>query len=398
MHLHLNPLGGLAGDMFNAALLNTRPDLLDATRATLAGLDMPVPVRIELQAADGGLSGHRFQVRPVSEPSHPHHHYRDIRNLLEQPPLSPPVSARALRIFELLARAEARVHGVEPDAVHFHEVGNWDAIADIVSAAYLLDAMQVQTASTDPLPLGGGRVRTAHGILPVPAPATRLLLEGLPVRDDGISGERVTPTGAAILQSLDPVPLSACGTLCGSGMGFGTRKLDGIPNCLQVLCIDMQTNESGFRPAHDQVAVLRFDVDDQNPEDFAQAMDHLRDTPGVLSVTCLQGIGKQGRPTMSVELLARPEALHSAAEACFRETTTIGLRRQHVDRFILERAQRRFGTHERMLEIKQVQRPQGDSAKLESRDLRHVSAHTERERLRNLALDMAGSAGNKEDD
>ncbi len=100
----------------------------------------------------------------------------------------------------------------------------------------------------------------------------------------------------------------------------------------------------------------------------------------------------------AASLLARPEALHSAAEACFRETTTIGMRRQQVDRFILERAQCRFGTPERMLEVKQVQRPQGASTKLESRDLRYVTGHAERERLRKLALDMAGSAGDTEDD
>ncbi len=395
MHLHLNPLGGLAGDMFCAALLDAEPGLLEETQATVAGLGMSVPVRIELQAAAGTLSGRRFRVQPLSGQHHgPHHsHYRDIVSLLELAPLTPPVRARALNIFEILARAEARVHGIEPDAVHFHEVGNWDAIADIVSAAFLLDALEVHSASTDPLPLGGGRVHTAHGILPVPAPATRLLLQGLPVNDDGVPGERVTPTGAAILQSLSPSPRPLAGTLSGSGMGFGTRDLDGIPNCLQVLCIDTVTQHEEFRPAHDQVAILRFEVDDQNPEDFAQAMDHLRATPGVLSVICLQGIGKQGRPTMSVELLARPEAMQDAIVACFQETTTIGLRRQYVDRCVLNREQHQIEIQERVLEIKQVQRPTGRSTKLESRDLRHVSGHAERERLRSLAVNTAGSAG-----
>ena len=387
MHLHLNPLGGLAGDMFCAALLDACPDLLSVVQEAVACLEMQRKVRIELLNTDGVLRGKQFSVA-VKETAHHHHHtaFRDILRLLEHAPLRPGVHERSVRIFTLLAEAEGRVHGVAPEEVSFHEVGSWDSIADIVGAAVLLDALDVQSASCAPLPLGCGCITTAHGLLPVPAPATVLLLEGLSVYDDGIEGERVTPTGAAILKSLKPEPAtSAGGILRTSGMGFGTRSLPGIPNCLQILCIE---KTAAAFPAHwssDRVAVMRFEVDDQTPEDFALAMDHIRETDGVLSVTSLQGIGKGGRPVMSVEILARPADLDGAAGACFRETTTIGLRWQEVTRYLLPRRQRVVQVEDRKVDVKAVDRPQGSTAKTEIRDVSGINSQAERARIRSLA-------------
>ena len=387
MHLHLNPLGGLAGDMFCAALLDARPDLLPLTREAVACLDMPRKVAIELQDTDGVLRGKHFSVTPQgSIHHHQHTAFRDILRLLENAPLQAGVRERAARIFTLLAEAEGRVHGVAPEEVSFHEVGSWDSIADIVSAAALLDALDVQSVSCAPLPLGRGRVRTAHGLLPVPAPATALLLEGLPVSDDGIEGERVTPTGAAIVKSLNPEPATpAGGALRASGMGFGTRSLPGIPNCLQILCIEKTPAAVRVPAQSDRVAVLRFEVDDQTPEDFALAMDHIRETEGVLSVTSLQGIGKGGRPTMSVEVLARPADLNGAADACFRETTTIGLRWHETARYLLPRRQHVVQVEDRQVGVKAVDRPQGSTAKTEVRDVGGISGQAERARIRRLA-------------
>lgn len=398
MHLHLNPIGGLAGDMFCAALLHARPDLLASARNAVACLSMPVPVRLELPDTDGLLQGKHFKVslEKVDQAHHHHHHtaFRDIRRMLSEAPLSPDIRERAIHIFTLLAEAEGKVHGCDPESVSFHEVGAWDSIADIVSAAALLDALQVQSCSCGPLPLGGGRVKTAHGLLPVPVPATSLLMEGLPVIDDGIAGERVTPTGAAILRSLEPGQgRPANGILRGSGMGFGTRQLDGIANCLQVLCIQAvaaaRPDSPDFRPDTDRVISLRFEVDDQTPEDFALAMDHLRSTDGVLSAISLQAIGKQGRPTMSVEILARPESLQQVSEACFRETSTIGLRWRETGRLILPRRQQQVVKDAGELEVKIVQRPQGLSAKVESREVAALDSHSKRQRLREQGATLA---------
>jgi hypothetical protein len=295
-----------------------------------------------------------------------------------------------LHIFSLLAQAESQVHGVAVEDVSFHEVGNWDSIADIVCASVLLEALDIRSASCAPLPLGSGRVQTAHGLLPVPAPATAILLQGLPVSYDGIPGERVTPTGAAIIGSLNPLPSQpADGILRHTGMGFGSRKLEGLPNCLQLLCIDT-AKQPGFQADTDRIATLRFDIDDQNPEDFALAMDHLRAETGVLSVTSTQAIGKQGRPTLLVEILAHREDLGTVAEACFRETTTIGLRWGETQRYLLPRRQHQVQLDDKTVEAKQVQRPDGPTAKVESRDLRDAGGQREREQLRQsaeLALD-----------
>ncbi|MEA3278304.1 MAG: LarC family nickel insertion protein [Pseudomonadota bacterium] len=392
MHLHLNPLGGLAGDMFCAALLDAFPELLPKVRETVASLAMSQPVRLELKDAGGSIGGKRFCVLPQGSGRGAHHHtgFGDIRGLLQEALLEPGVHRRALSIFTLLAEAEGRVHGIAPDQVEFHEVGSWDSIADILSAAALLEALAVRSASCAALPLGGGQVRTAHGALPVPSPATALLMEGLPVRDDGIEGERVTPTGAAILKSLDPVPVRPGeGVLRSSGMGFGTRKLPGIPNCVQILAIQDSpvgvADAASLKAEQDQVATLRFEVDDQTPEDFGLGLDHLRATEGVLSVTSFQGIGKGGRPTMSVEVLARPEYLSQARDACFRETTTIGLRWQQTARFILSRRERSLDVEGRTLGVKVVERPDGSTAKAESRDVASETGHRARERLRRIA-------------
>jgi uncharacterized protein (DUF111 family) len=242
--------------------------------------------------------------------------------------------------------------------------------------------------------VGGGRVQSAHGWLPVPAPATVRLLEGLPVLDDGIEGERVTPTGAAILKSLAPqAARPQAGVLKAGGIGFGTRSLPGLPNCLQILCIQVgsrpQLAAAGFHPELDQVAMLRFEVDDQTPEDFALAMDRLRATRGVLSLTSFQGIGKNGRPTLSVEVLARPGELSAVAEACFRETTTIGLRWQQIARFVLSRRAQRLQLADGPLEVKLVQRPDGTGAKAEVRDLAGQAGHAERQQRRRLGEQTA---------
>ncbi len=399
MHLHLNPLGGLAGDMFCAALLHARPDLLEQVQAAVADLGMAVPVRLELLQQEGLIDGRRFRVMPHEQPGRHHHHTRftEIRDLLRRSPLSDGVRNRALHIFTLLAEAEGQVHGVAPEIVSFHEVGSWDSIADIVSAAVLLESIEVDSASCAPLPLGGGRVRTAHGLLPVPAPATAILLQGLPVVNDGIAGERVTPTGAAILKSLDPsFNGSADGLLRHTGMGFGSRKLEGVPNCLQVLCLEAAETPT-FQTESDRVATLRCDIDDQSPEDFALAMDRLRSETGVLSVTSIQAIGKQGRPTMVVEILARPEYLNAVAEACFRETTTIGLRYGETRRLLLPRSQHSVDVASDRLEVKRVQRPTGPSAKVESRDLKQAADQQERERLRRVGAALALNEGMEHD-
>lgn len=391
-HLHLDPVGGVAGDMFVAALLDAAPEHEAACRHAAEAVSR-ASCRL-LRHRDHALSGTRFVVAAGGHGhSHAHTAWRDIHARLLAAPLDEMVRRHALGIFTLLADAEARVHGIAPEAVTFHEVGSADSIADIVAAAVLIaaqaDADGPASWSCAPLPLGGGRVVTAHGMLPVPAPATALLLEGFAVTDDGIGGERVTPTGAAILRHLDakaPAPAGAR-RLRATGIGFGTRQLPGLSNVLRVLVMDHEPATSA--PGHRELAVIGFEVDDQTAEDLAAGLERIRAIPGVYDVLQMPAFGKKGRMAAHVQVLAAPAALEAAVEACFRETSTIGLRTQIVASRTLARTTAEVSVEGRNVRVKRAARPGGATGKAECDDLSAVPGHAARMRLRRTAEEMA---------
>jgi uncharacterized protein (TIGR00299 family) protein len=359
VHLHLDPLGGVAGDMFLAALLDAHPEHADDTFAAMRAAGLPDSWRTRLLAHDDGvLSGRRVVIEaPGDELGSPPGHFRDIRASLAAAPLRPAVRERAIAIFTELAEAEAAVHGVPIDDVHFHELADWDSVADIVGAAWLIEALAPASWSVAALPVGSGRIRTRHGPLPVPAPATARLLAGFPMQDDGIAGERVTPTGAAILRQLRPAPRLPSGPwrLAATGSGFGTQRLSGISNVLRIVVYD---GESGWRQ-DERVAVLGFEVDDQSPEDLARGLEALRAAEGVLDVVQLPALGKKGRLTAHIQVLARPEGLDAVIERCFVETTTIGLRWRIEARAVLAREMVEVATSDGGIPVKMVTRPGG---------------------------------------
>ena len=328
--------------MFLAALLDARPELAADTFAAMRAAGLPADWQAELvRHADGALAGRRVVIEgPPPDEAHEHGHgpghFRALRARLHAAPLERPVRERAVAIFAELARAEARVHGIAEDDVHFHELADWDSIADIVGAAWLIEAMGAPTFSTAPLPQGSGRIVTAHGALPVPAPATALLLEGMAVFDDGIPGERVTPTGAAILRHLAAGPGLPAGAwrLASTGLGFGTKRLPGLSNVLRALAYEA-ADEASRRD--DRVAVVAFEIDDQSAEDLAVGLDSLRAADGVLDVIQLAALGKKGRLATQVQVLARPDQIESVIERCLTETTTIGLRWRIEARAVLAR-------------------------------------------------------------
>ncbi len=295
---------------------------------------------------------------------------------------------RALAIFTLLAEAEARVHGGQPDEVHFHEIADWDSVADIVGAAYMIELFERATWSVGVLPLGSGRVVTSHGPLPVPAPATVHLLEGFPVSDDGIAGERVTPTGAAILRSLEPGRRPPEGTLqiTTSGYGFGTRRLPGLANTLRLLAFgaagDRFSRDDRF--SREQIAVLRFEVDDQTPEDLSTGLARIAGLPAVRDICQWPVYGKKGRVLFSVQILCDPVAVDLVAEACFEETTTIGLRWHVEHRAVLTRDAREVTVAGKAMGVKRAFRPHGiRTAKAESDDIAQLDLNeSERAALR----------------
>ena len=387
-HLHLDPLGGVAGDMFVAAMLDAFPE---HETAVVAAAEQAAGVRCQVIGHHDVFAGRRFCVRDDSSARDHHHHvaWREIRARIAATALPDSVKAHAIGIFELLAAAEGKVHGIEPEAVGFHEVGAADSIADIVAAAWLIAAAAPARWSVAPLPLGAGRVRTAHGPMPVPAPATARLLEGFAFLDDGIAGERVTPTGAAILRYLNcaPSPPAAVRRLERSGLGFGSRKLPGIANALRVLAF--AADGGAVLPGHRELAVVEFEVDDQSAEDLAAGLDRLRELAGVHDVVQMPAFGKKGRMATHVQILARPDTVSAVTEACFRETTTIGLRTHLVGGLVLPRRQAQVTVEERLMRVKLVERPGGVSGKAECDDAASVDGHAARVRLRRQAEQIA---------
>ena len=396
LEYHLDLIGGLAGDMFIAALLDAFPQHEALVQRTIHSvLDEREFACHVVEHRDAVLRGRRFQVlrRTARAPlgpgtaaaSAPHTSWRSIRDRLEAASLSAAIRGHAMAMFQLLADAEGYVHGTDPDAVSFHEVGAWDSIADILGAAALIDASGATRWTASPVPLGGGRIASAHGTLPVPAPATVQLLLGMPMLDDGVAGERVTPTGAAILRYLCPPETLRSGsrvgvrTLMASGSGFGTRSLSHLSNHVRVLCF----SPTPSRPAAERlIDVLEFEIDDQSGEDLSTGLERLRLHDAVLDVTQTPVYGKKGRIMLHVRVLARHDHAQTVIDACFRETTTIGLRHHIVRGIGLPRRTENVEVEGHRLRVKVVDRPGGATAKTESDDVLALADHACRADLR----------------
>jgi len=269
--------------------------------------------------------------------SHPHVHGRSwkrIHELIEQSSLAPDVRALALRAFELLAHAEARVHKVPVETVHFHEVGAVDTITDIVCGAAGLCSLGVDAWYASAVNVGGGFVQCAHGLFPVPAPATAELLKGIPTYSAGIQKELTTPTGAALLKALwcefGEAPTLTTDVI---GYGAGTRNPEGFPN---VLRLSIGQSVAKKTPANERVAVLECAVDDATPQVVAHCMERALEE-GALDVMCAPVVMKKGRMGSLLTVLCRPERREALEELLLRETTTLGIRVRVEDRVILQR-------------------------------------------------------------
>jgi len=385
-HILLDPLGGFAGDMFIAAALDAWPELERPVLEAIGASGLPRGWEATVRRTEkAGLAARAFHCAgPRDAPASGR--YRDFRERLAAAPLGAATRRHALGLLELLGEAEAQVHGVARDSVHFHELADWDTQADLVGAARLIEQLEGTRWFCRPLPLGGGVVRGAHGPLPVPAPATTWLLEGFAWREDGIAGERVTPTGAAILRYLgaEPPPAASLGRLAASGAGAGTRELPGIPNILRLLAF-----AAADRLA-DSLLVIEFEIDDQTPEDLARGLDRLRALAAVRDVVLFQGIGKKGRPLQSVRLLAEAEGRESVLDAIFRETTTIGLRLREEQRVLLSRRVVTVSAGDRRVRVKLAERPGGGlSGKAEADDIAEAGDAAARQALRAAAVRQA---------
>lgn len=368
-YIHLDAVGGIAGDMFVAALLDAFPQLRSRV---LADTQAVLPVGHEGQlreARSGTLRGLSFGLIGQSQD-----HCRGAGSFLEMverirhAAMAGGSAEHAISILTLIAGVEATIHQVPIEDVHFHEIADWDLLLDVVAAGSIVAALPVARWTVSSLPRGGGLIKTQHGLLPVPAPATAALLTGFVWHDDGIGGERVTPTGAAILRHLigsDGSGSSPSGRLVSVGTGAGTRTLPGIPNVLRALVFEADMTSDAREP----IIVLNFEIDDMTGEEIAVAADRLRVVEGVLDLTVGQVQGKKSRLMQSFRLLVRPDQRFQVIERCFEETSTIGLRVAEERRVVLSRRLTRAEAGGIGIGIKTVERAGGITTKAESDDL-----------------------------
>jgi len=356
---YLDLAGGLSGDIFIGAMLSAGVEESRLT-AILKALDLG-PWRLEVKEVSVfGISARRVEFQ--TDPSPPHRTWGQIRDRILIPADLPgEVKELALEAFGRLARAEAEVHGADPEAVHFHEVGADDSVLDLVGAAACLHLAGIRELTASPVPLSRGLSSSAHGSLPLPAPATCELLKGRPVKGTGSPTELTTPTGAAILgwaRSFGELPAMEL-TAVGAGVGQREPKT----GLTRVFLGRVSAGEGFGLPAEEgvhpeRVAVLSAAIDDMNPELYGSLMEDLL-AAGALDVTLSHVQMKKNRPGTRLEVLAEPARARSLARLVLEETTTLGVRWRVEGRFCLER---RTGTVEvEGVEIsgKWVRRPSG---------------------------------------
>lgn len=364
---YLDCFSGISGDMFLAALIDAglSPQLFEET---VAGLNIGAHLEIS-RVNRSGITATKVDVvmngekdspseARASAPhhhSHPRQHHHDahhhesrlhdhphgralaeIRDIIHHSAITDSAKTTAIAIFEKLGAAEAKIHNVPTDQIHFHEVGAADALVDIICAAVGAEALVVDEFIGSALNVGGGAVDCAHGTFPVPAPATVELLRGVPAYSSGLQAELVTPTGAAIVATLaarfSPFPEMKIEK---TGYGAGTRDFPGHANVLRIT-IGESTPQLAAKTSQETIAVLEANLDDLNPQVFGYVMDRLLEA-GALDIFATPVQMKKNRPGTLLTILAKPEDATSLTEIIFAETTTLGVRRREEKRQILAR-------------------------------------------------------------
>jgi pyridinium-3,5-bisthiocarboxylic acid mononucleotide nickel chelatase len=368
--LYFDCFAGISGDMTMGALVDLglpRKHLSD----TLGRLDLTGYSLKLSRAMRMGISARTFNVvQSRTHHKHTHHHrsYADIEKMIVSSALSPAVKERSLAVFTRIARAEALIHNRDMAEVHFHEVGALDSIVDIVGSAIGLEYFGIDCCLASELPLGHGFVQCQHGTLPVPAPATLKILEGVPVYDPGITAELVTPTGAAIVaeyaRNFGPMPAM---TIQKSGYGAGSRELHERPNVLRLI-LGTLTDIT----AQDCVRILEASIDDMNPEWAGYLMERLF-AAGALDVAFLPAQMKKNRPGLLVQIICREEDLALLSVILFQESTTAGVRSYRAERRILLRRAAEVRTRYGTIRVKLITEGKRDRVVPEYEDCRRAA-------------------------
>ena len=347
---------GAAGDMLSAALLELMPDP-DSTIEEWNTLGLPGVTFKRERVSKCGLAGTQLLVCIDGKPeeshehtkqnhAHPHTGLHQIEHIVDDLPLSGECKANILGVYQILAEAESKVHGVPVSEIHFHEVGTMDAVADITAVCMVMEKLAPDEVLASPVCVGSGQVRCAHGILPVPAPATAEILKSVPMYAGEIQGELCTPTGAALLKffvdRFCPMPI-----LSVSSIGYGMGKKDfARANCIRVMLGEDED-------AQDQIAILSCNLDDMSAEDIGFAMERLF-ADGALEVYTVPIGMKKNRPGILLRVICRPGDRAALVRVIFQHTTTIGIRGEKEDRYIMNRETVRRQTCFGELSVKKV--------------------------------------------
>jgi uncharacterized protein (TIGR00299 family) protein len=345
--LFIEPFSGVAGDMFAAALLGLGADV-PAFWKGIKSLPLEEKPEVSLTGViRNGIAARHFNVKLKHGHEHGHHHHphRTLdeieKVIMSARGLSGQVRRKAVSVFRILAKAEAKIHGSEMKHVHFHEVGAADAIIDIVSAMLCLEILDVDKVISSPVALGSGTVRTSHGVLPIPAPATAELLKGCPTMHGNIQFELTTPTGAAILSAIvDEWGVPPAGKITATSYGAGTKDFKEQANVLRASIIDggLITEKKGST-----VAVIECNIDDMPGEAFTHVGDGLLGM-GALDYALISVMMKKGRPGVILQVICKEDEIANFADFILRETSTLGVRYRMEERIILRREIRKIKT------------------------------------------------------
>jgi len=364
---HGDLIGGVSGDMFVAALLD-----LGLPLAKLKSELKKIPtLRFDLRTRKKTVHSVRAtQLQVICAGKEPPRAWNQIRALIERSKLNANIQKTGIDIFTRLAKAEARIHGVAVDKVHFHEVGATDSIVDIMAAAIGIHVLGIEVFHFSPLPLGRSVTRSHHGLLPVPSPATLELLKGLPVFGVDIEDETVTPTGAAIVRTLG----KSFGnqpqmTIDNVGYGTGRKEFTNRPNLFRLA---VGVSDSVGR--QEEMLVMETNIDDMSPQFYDHVMEQLF-SAGARDVFFTPVQMKKNRPATLLTVICEPSHREALAKIIFVETSTIGMRYYSVNRMILERETQKLKTRYGQITLKVVEQPDGTRRSMpEYDDLKRIAA------------------------
>ncbi|RKD87686.1 nickel pincer cofactor biosynthesis protein LarC [Mangrovibacterium diazotrophicum] len=331
--LYYDCFAGISGDMNLGALIDLGVDA-DYLKQELEKLNIE-GFHLEIKKDQRrGINGTKADVIIENPDNEKHRHLRHVEEIVNNSTLSDTVKTNALKIFRLIAEAEAKVHNIDIQRVHFHEVGALDSIADIVGAAICLDYLKVDKVISSPIQLGGGTVKCAHGIMPVPAPATALIVEGLPVKTGLVNHEATTPTGAAILAAMvDQFTPNVELPIVKTAYGIGNRDAE-VANVLRVYLLEGEQSSSDVETV--EAVVLESNIDDMNPEHYDFILNELFDA-GASDAWLTPIIMKKSRPAVTLSVLSSPELVAKMKTIVFTHSTSLGIREYRVQKHMLAR-------------------------------------------------------------